>query len=73
MNDMNYTATELSTLLHELGIRIARGTLYSWTSRPQLRARGWKHNGRITDTWIHRNDPPVYRLGDVLDLVNRTG
>lgn len=69
MRDMNYTTTELATLLHELCIRIAQGTPYSWISRRQLRARGWKHNGRITDTWIHRNEPPVYRLGDVLELV----
>ncbi|WP_285189930.1 hypothetical protein [Rhodococcus sp. MEB041] len=69
MHDMNYTATELASLLTELGHRLPSNTLRSWAHRRELTPRGWKHRGRITSTWIHRNDPPVYRLGDVLDLV----
>lgn len=68
VEDMLFTASELHDLLAELGSPVPKGTLWSWASRRQLRPRGWKRNGRITDHWIHRNDPPVYRLGDVLRL-----
>lgn len=72
MRDMNYTIPELLTLLTELGSRVPKSTVYSWTKDRKIKPRGWKRDGRITDTWIHRNDPPVYRLGDVLDLATRT-
>ncbi|MCA1004778.1 hypothetical protein LCL87_03540 [Rhodococcus hoagii] len=69
--DMLFTATELHGLLEELGSPVPKGTIWSWASRRQLHPRGWRRNGRITDHWIHRNDPPVYRLADVLELANR--
>ncbi|WP_155290397.1 hypothetical protein [Rhodococcoides fascians] len=71
MRDMNYTVPELLRLLRELGSTVGKSTLYRWVKERKVRPRGWVRNGRITDTWIHRDDPAVYRLGDVLDLATR--
>lgn len=73
IEDMLFTASELHDLLAELGSPVPKGTIWSWASRRQLQPRGWKRNGRITDHWICRSDPPVYRLGDVLELRAESG
>lgn len=72
MREMNYTAVELQSLLRELGKRVPKSTLYRWINERKLTPRGWMREGRIIQRWIHRNDPAVYRLGDVLDLATRT-
>ncbi|OZC80572.1 hypothetical protein CH274_15490 [Rhodococcus sp. 06-418-5] len=72
MREMNYTAVELQSLLRELGKRVPKSTLYRWINERKLTPRGWMRDGRIIQRWIHRNDPAVYRLGDVLDLATRT-
>lgn len=69
MHEMVYTTTELIALLNELGHRVPKGTVHTWAARRRMAPRGWKHNGRITDHWIHQNDPAVYRLGDALALI----
>ncbi|MGV8874847.1 MAG: hypothetical protein ACOH2Q_20120 [Rhodococcus sp. (in: high G+C Gram-positive bacteria)] len=72
MREMNYTAVELMSLLRELGTRVPKSTLYRWINERKLPPRGWMREGRIIQRWIHRDDPAVYRLGDVLDLATRT-
>ncbi|MFI7168504.1 hypothetical protein [Rhodococcoides fascians] len=72
MREMNYTAVELMSLMRELGTRVPKSTLYRWINERKLPPRGWMREGRIIQRWIHRDDPAVYRLGDVLDLATRT-
>lgn len=71
MREMNYTITELLALLRQLGSKVGKSTLYLWAKERKIHPRGWVHKGRITNRWIHRDDPAVYRLGDVLDLAAR--
>ena len=72
-----YTMARIGELLEAMGRPIPRQTLHSWHYRGRLKSRGWLHSDpasghrSITTTWIHRNDPPVFRLGDVLRLVER--
>jgi len=50
------------------GRRIPETTWYRWRRSGKLTPRAWQHGDQITDHWIHQNDPPLYRLGDVLAL-----
>ena len=70
---MLFTLGEIERLMRTLGEPVARSTLYEWAGKKWLKARGWKHAGKVTTSWIHRNDPVVFRLGDVRDLRRRTG
>lgn len=52
------------------GQRIPDSTWRTWRSRGQLKPRAWDHDGRITDHYLDRRDPPLFRLGDVLTLLS---
>lgn len=54
------------------GQRIPDSTWRTWRQRGQLTPRAWQHGEQITDHWLHRDDPPLFRLGDVLALLDRT-
>lgn len=54
------------------GRRIPDSTWRTWRQRGQLTPRAWQHGEQITDHWLHRDDPPLFRLGDVLTLADRT-
>ncbi|QXQ14863.1 hypothetical protein [Skermania piniformis] len=72
------TREELLAVLHVYtGTPVPAGTFYSWRSRGRLRPAGWLHRDerygdRITDHWISRTDPPVFRVGDALALLDKT-
>ncbi len=50
------------------GRRIPETTWYRWRRSGKLMPRAWQHGDQITDHWIYQNDPPLFRLGDVLAL-----
>jgi len=54
------------------GQRIPDSTWRTWRQRGQLTPRAWQHGEQITDHWLHRDDPPLFRLGDVLALLDKT-
>lgn len=70
--DLLCTLAEVLRLTAEMGAPVAKTTLYRWARERRIAPRGWSHGDeygvRITDYWIHRDDPAVYRLGDVLRL-----
>ena len=65
------TATELLRVLDDLGEHLPKNRFYTWKKDGRIRPRGWKHDGRITDYWIRSNDPPVFALSDVRNLMSR--
>lgn len=66
------TSRQIVAVVRELtGKPLPFGTLRAWRSRGQLVPRAWQHNGRVSAHWIHRDDPPLFRLGDALDLLSR--
>lgn len=74
MRDRLYTLGEIHRLLTELGHRISRRVLYQWADdrkgEQRIRPQGWREkDGHISRLWMRRTDPAVYRLGDVLDIV----
>lgn len=52
-------------------VDIPAGTIRTWHNRGQLAAIAWEHKGKPTPVWIHRNDPPLFRFGDILDLIQK--
>ncbi len=72
IEDRLFELRELLVLMAELGEPVPKSTLYAWANDPRrkrLTPRGWKRpSGQVTDVWIDRRDPPVYRLGDVREL-----
>ena len=50
---------------------IPDSTWRTWRQRGRLTPRAWQHGEQITDHWLHRDDPPLFRLGDVLTLAER--
>ncbi len=62
VEDMLLPATELARAIDGLGVPVTPSTVRSWVARTRLVAKGQRMvGGRVT---------PVYRVGDVLDLVN---
>ena len=64
--------------LEKLGRPVPSSTLYdlAYHPKPQVPKRGWlvtDPQGRqsISGTWIHRDHPPVYRVGDVVRYFER--
>jgi len=49
---------------------IPDSTWRTWRQRGRLTPRAWQHGEQITDHWLHRDDPPLFRLGDVLALLS---
>lgn len=76
IDDQRFTLAELFPLLRELGDPVPKSTLYAWANdrkRRKLDPKGWKQaDGTISDYWMRRPDPPVYRLGDVRDLIKKS-
>ena len=77
IEDNLYPMPQISQYLELLDRPVPLVTLHSWHYRGRLRKRGWLHTDprtgqkMITKYWLHRNDPPVFRLGDVLRIVER--
>lgn len=77
IEDNLYPMPQISQYLELLDRPVPLVTLHSWHYRGRLRKRGWLHTDprtgqkAITKYWLHRNDPPVFRLGDVLRIVER--
>ncbi|NKV70846.1 hypothetical protein GS941_20895 [Rhodococcus hoagii] len=73
-DDRLCTLVEIFGILRALGDPVPKSTLYAWANDPRrrrLEVRGWRTpNGMVTPYWIRRTDPPVYRLGDVRQLVS---
>ncbi|MDG3013568.1 hypothetical protein [Speluncibacter jeojiensis] len=65
MDDRLMTGAEIRRVMRELGEPVPESTFFHWRKTSRIQARGWMHDGRITDHFLHRNDPPVFRLGDV--------
>lgn len=59
------SGAEIRRVMRELGEPVPESTFFHWRKTGRIRPRGWMHAGRITDHWIHRDDPPVFQLGDV--------
>lgn len=69
VNDQLFTLAEIVRLLRELGEPIPIGTLYSWHARKDIAPSGWRQgDGTISNFWMRRSDPPLFRLGDIRDL-----
>lgn len=73
VEDRLCTMAQIKDYLRAMGYKIPTSTLHNWNNRPPrwLVKRGWLHGETITTHWINREDPPVYRLGDVLRMVER--
>lgn len=73
IEDRLCTMKQIAGYLGAMGYKIPTSTLHNWNNRPPrwLIKRGWLHGNTITTAWIHRDDPPVYRFGDVLRAVRR--
>lgn len=63
-----FTATQLFQVLRELGEPIPKSTFYLWRKLGKIQPRGWMHDGRRTDHFIHRNDAPLFSLEDARRL-----
>ena len=57
-HDRLATATEIARLLKALGLDVSAS-----------RIRGYAHRGRLTPRGRNHEDDPLYRVGDVLDLI----
>ena len=62
------TKSEILEFFARFDNPLSPNTFKMWRKRRRLEPRGWLHDGRITNYWIHRNDPPVFRFGDVQRL-----
>ena len=68
-DDMVFSTDEIYPLLRAIEEPVKAGTFQSWVSRKKLIPHAWRRlDGRITSYWIHRDDAPLYRLGDVRAL-----
>lgn len=65
------TKSEIFDILANLGEPLSPNTFKQWRRRGKLKPRGWMHEGRVVNYWIHRNDPPVFKFGDVRALQHR--
>ncbi|MDV8066404.1 hypothetical protein R4P64_07800 [Rhodococcus sp. IEGM 1366] len=66
LNEQLFTLAEIDRLLRELGEPIPIGTLYSWHSRKVIEPQAWRQgDGTISNFWMRRSDPPLFRLGDI--------
>ena len=61
-------ASQIFKVMRELGEPVAKSTFYFWRDSKRLHPRGWDHDGRIVNYWIHRNDPPLFSIDDVRRL-----
>lgn len=71
LSDMSgylFTSTQLFQVLRELGEPIPKSTFYNWRKLGKIQPRGWMHDGRRTDHFIHRNDAPLFSLEDARRL-----
>ena len=72
-HDQLMTMPELVRLFAALQNPIKYGTLRSWHSRRQIAPRGWRQaDGTVSKFWIRRSDHPVFRVGDVMALHERS-
>lgn len=76
--DRLWTLGQIAKYLDALDIRVPSSTLYDLDYHPRkaVPKKGWLHTdsiGRqtITTSWIHRDDPPVFRVGDVIRYFER--
>ena len=76
--DRLWTLAQIGKYLVALDIHVPSSTLYDLDYHPKkaVPKRGWLHTDSqglqtITTTWIHRNDPPVFRVGDVVRYFER--
>ena len=61
-------ANQIFQVMRELGEPVSKSTFYHWTNKRRLQPRGWRHDGRIVNYWIHRNDTPMFSIDDVRRL-----
>lgn len=61
-------ASQIFKVMRELGEPVAKSTFYHWRDTHRLQPRGWRHDGRIVNYWIHRNDTPMFSIDDVRRL-----
>jgi transposase-like protein len=66
MEDMLGGAAWCARMAGQLGMVVSENTVYSWVRRAQLAS----HGDRVPDRG--GVPAPVYRLGDVLDLIARS-
>jgi hypothetical protein len=76
--DRLWTLAQIGKYLEALDIRVPNRALTDLDYHPRnaVPKRGWLHRdslGResITTSWIHRDDPPVFRVGDVVRYFER--
>lgn len=76
--DRWWTLAQIGKYLEALDIKVPRRDLLDLDYHPRnaVPKRGWLHRdslGReaITTSWIHRDDPPVFRVGDVVRYFER--
>ena len=68
IDDQLFTIAEVGRILKELGEAVPTSTLYVWHNRDVIQPVAWRtKDGTITDEWIYRTDPPLFRLRDIRD------
>jgi hypothetical protein len=78
IEDNRWTLARIGEYMAALGMDVPKRDLYDLDHHPRLSVpkRGWmrkNHEGKesISPEWIHRGDPPVFRVGDVVRYFER--